>query len=636
MKKIYAIVLSTIFVGGAFAQGSTTTITTKEARTPGIAKTKVTTAPSFAKAPLDTVWSEDFSSGTGWTHTEQGADVLSTDDWAIVNALTPSLVAQVPPYDFPVAMNSGSGGNFALINSDAAGGSATQDAYYTMDGTIDLSALGTTALSIRWTEIYRHFYDENYIEISNDNGVTWTQFAVNPVAEVPVNTSSSDPEFDEINISTANGGGPWGTQVKIRLYYKGQWDWFWGVDDLAIIETAANDLQVNSVKDHYTGAKIKYSKIPMSQVASMAFDARVSNNGGTDQATSQLDVAVSGAGTFTGSSASTNIPVSTNATLSVSGFTPAVMGTYNVFYNVYDPATTDYSPANNVGSSSFEVTQYTYAKDTNVLDGWYPPYDDDLDGVDDPKEFAPEFEFNATETLYGLSVVLMGGGATPQTPVGQEIYYNVYSDDGTGAFVPEYDGLTIPVPTYTITAADLTSDAGSEVWLGLQLPSPVVADPAISPVWYPVVGYAIDSAFFALSGDANDTTNFMTVYASTDGETGYFISSVPMIRFSSDPAFPPSGALGISVEDANVSLSQNMPNPFNSNTVIPFSLVNAATVEFVVTDMMGKIIENRELGTLSNGDHTINFNGSDLASGFYYYSVIVDGKRSTKKFAIAK
>ncbi|MBL4703014.1 MAG: T9SS type A sorting domain-containing protein, partial [Flavobacteriales bacterium] len=497
-------------------------------------------------------------------------------------------------------------------------------------------AMGSTALSLRWTEIYRHYYDENYIEVSNDNGVTWTQFAVNPVSEVPVNTSSTDPELDEINITTAMTGGVWGTQVKIRLYYKGQWDWFWGVDDLAIIETAANDLHVRTVKDRYTGKKIQYSQIPMAQLAAMDFDAVVDNNGGADQTTSQLDVVVSGAGTFSGSSVSTNIAASASAKLTVSGFTPSALGTYNVSYNVYDPATTDYSPADNVGFATFDVSNYTYAKDTNGLDGWYGPFDDDEDGVDDPMEFIAEYEFNATETIYGISLVVMGGGATAQTPVGQEIYYNIYSDDGAGNFIPEYDGLTIPVPTYIITAADLTASSGSEVWLGLQLPSPVVADPAVSAFYYPVVGYTIDSVFLALSSDAADTTNFLTVFATTDGQSDYFISSVPMFRLSTDPAFPPSGPSGITEEVANVALGQNMPNPFNTNTVVPFSLVNAANVSFTVVDITGKIIENRELGTLSSGDHTINFDGSSLSSGIYYYSVIVDGKNSTKKFSVAK
>jgi len=624
MKKIYLLAGMALVSTLGFAQEANKFDAASLTANPGV-------VTSGVKAPTDTVTMETFDAGQTWgAWTASGQNDHTSGDWYLETTFPASLSGQ-PQIPF-TAFSGTMGGNVAFINSDAEGGSAFQDALYTSPA-IDLSAMGTTPLSLQWQAQWRRFQELHFVYVSNDNGSTWTEFAVDVVA---VNTNSDDPQYADVNITSANGGAAWGTQVMIQFRYDAQWDWFWAIDNVAIIETPADDLSVTAVKDHYTGARIKYSKIPTGQVAAMDLDAEVSNVGAATQATSQLDVNVSGAGTFTGSSPSTSIASGTSAKLTVSGFTPSALGTYNVAYNVYDPATVDASPADNVGLTSFEVTQYTYAKDTNGLDGWWGPFDDDTDGIDDPLELIPEFEFNASETIYGLAVVVMGGGATPQTPVGQEIYYNVYSDDGAGNFVPEYDGLTIPVPTYTITAADLTAGSGSEVWLGLQLPSPVVADPAISPVWYPVVGYSIDSAFFAVSGDAADTTNYMSVFATTAGQSNYFITSVPMLRFSTDPAFPASGPLGITTEDANVALGQNMPNPFNSNTVIPFSLVNAATVEFVVTDMMGKIIENRELGTLSTGDHTINFNGSDLASGFYYYSVIVDGKRSTKKFAVAK
>ena len=218
MKKIYFAGLTTLLVGGtAIAQNSEITFKGKMSREEGFNRTRTTVAPSFAKAPNDTIWFDDFSSGTGWTASNQGAHTAG--DWAIVSAMPASLTSQVPPYDFPIAMNSNSGGNFALIDSDAEGGAATQDALLTLDTPIDLSAMGTTSLSIRFTEIYRHFYDYNFVEVSNDNGTTWTTFAVNTVATVPVNTNSGDPEFEDVNISSAMAtAGSWGSQVLIRFW----------------------------------------------------------------------------------------------------------------------------------------------------------------------------------------------------------------------------------------------------------------------------------------------------------------------------------------------------------------------------------------------------------------------------------
>jgi len=65
-------------------------------------------------------------------------------------------------------------------------------------------------------------------------------------------------------------------------------------------------------------------------------------------------------------------------------------------------------------------------------------------------------------------------------------------------------------------------------------------------------------------------------------------------------------------------------------------LVNAGNVTFTVTDVTGKIIESRNMGVLGAGDQNIEFDGSNLAGGIYYYTLTTNGKRSTKKFAVAK
>lgn len=616
MKKIY--LLAGLALVSGFAIGQNRNDASSLTARPGVIS-------AAAKAPLDTVTWESFDAGQTWgTWTASNQNDHTSGDWYLETTFPASLSGQ-PQIPF-TAFSGGMSGNVAFINSDAEGGSAFQDALFTSPA-VDLSAMGTTPLSLRWTALWRRYQELHYVNVSNDGGVTWTEY---PVDVVPVNTNSDDPQYAEINITSAMSGvGSWSNNVMIQFRYDAQWDWFWAIDNVAIIETAADDLQISEEKDHYTGKLIKYSKIPVSQIAPMDFDAVATNNGAADQMTTQLDVTVSGAGTFSGSSAATNVTAGSSNKLTVTGFTPSATGIYNVTYNVYDPATTDASPGDNVGIGSFEVTSNTYAKDTGSLDGWWGPFDDDADGIMDPKELIPQFELNATMTVFSLKTVILGGGTTPQTPVGQEIYYNMYYDDGAGGFTPMYDGLTLPVPTYTLGAGDLTDPAGTEVWVDLPFTGGLLLDPAISPNYYPVVGYSIDSAFFAVSGDASDTTNFMQVFATTAGQSNYFITSVPMIRMSSAP-------VGVTEEVANVELGQNMPNPFNATTRVPFSLVKSADVNFTVTDMTGKIIETRDLGTLASGEHSVEFDGSALASGVYYYSLIVDGKRSTKKFSVAK
>ncbi|MBS4027140.1 MAG: T9SS type A sorting domain-containing protein [Ignavibacteriales bacterium] len=86
-------------------------------------------------------------------------------------------------------------------------------------------------------------------------------------------------------------------------------------------------------------------------------------------------------------------------------------------------------------------------------------------------------------------------------------------------------------------------------------------------------------------------------------------------------------------------LRPNFPNPFNPTTKIIFSLPYLSNVTLKIYDILG-----REVHTLLNseemreGEHQINFDGSNVSTGTYYYRLITDnGKYSeTKKFVLLK
>ncbi len=83
------------------------------------------------------------------------------------------------------------------------------------------------------------------------------------------------------------------------------------------------------------------------------------------------------------------------------------------------------------------------------------------------------------------------------------------------------------------------------------------------------------------------------------------------------------------------TLDQNIPNPFENNTKIPFYLPNSGTVRFFIMDNLGKLIysENKEY---PQGSNSIEFNAQNLPQGIYYYTMEFDGKRKSKKMIIAK
>ena len=83
------------------------------------------------------------------------------------------------------------------------------------------------------------------------------------------------------------------------------------------------------------------------------------------------------------------------------------------------------------------------------------------------------------------------------------------------------------------------------------------------------------------------------------------------------------------------TLDQNIPNPFENNTKIPFYLPNSGTVRFFIMDNLGKLIysENKEY---PQGSNSIEFNAQNLPQGIYYYTMEFDGQRKSKKMIIAK
>jgi hypothetical protein len=66
----------------------------------------------------------------------------------------------------------------------------------------------------------------------------------------------------------------------------------------------------------------------------------------------------------------------------------------------------------------------------------------------------------------------------------------------------------------------------------------------------------------------------------------------------------------------------NFPNPFNSSTIIRFSLEAESHVELAVFDILGRQIDRLVDGDLSSGDYRIEWDARDRPSGVYFYRLI--------------
>ena len=101
------------------------------------------------------------------------------------------------------------------------------------------------------------------------------------------------------------------------------------------------------------------------------------------------------------------------------------------------------------------------------------------------------------------------------------------------------------------------------------------------------------------------------------------------------------GTFATSVEQMNdvpssVTLHQNYPNPFNPSTTIRFTLPERMSVRLAVYNGLGQQVAILTDEIRSAGLHEVRFEGSQLASGVYWYRLQAGNLVETKKLLLMK
>ena len=149
---------------------------------------------------------------------------------------------------------------------------------------------------------------------------------------------------------------------------------------------------------------------------------------------------------------------------------------------------------------------------------------------------------------------------------------------------------------------------------------PIDLAPELIPVTWNMTlhGSLMDSLDQTIMSDS------LSVYIhSTEGELLY--ASLDLTNSEQENTVPES-----------VVLYQNYPNPFNPTTSISFELNKAQDVSLVVYNLLGQQVLTLVNDRLESGQHRINVNASNLASGIYMYRLITNSQSLTKKMTLIK
>jgi hypothetical protein len=110
------------------------------------------------------------------------------------------------------------------------------------------------------------------------------------------------------------------------------------------------------------------------------------------------------------------------------------------------------------------------------------------------------------------------------------------------------------------------------------------------------------------------------------------------VSYSEDGCTLPAGKLVLPIAGAQngFSLMENYPNPFNTSTVIPYSVSVNGHVRLSMVDASGRTVAVVVDEVQSAGQYSILFNSSALPNGTYYYVLESDGQRLSKSMVLSK
>lgn len=119
-----------------------------------------------------------------------------------------------------------------------------------------------------------------------------------------------------------------------------------------------------------------------------------------------------------------------------------------------------------------------------------------------------------------------------------------------------------------------------------------------------------------------------------------FSTGTPPVPADRAPAIFPvvdksTAGIESNVFQHGLKMSQNYPNPSTHESTISFEVEKTSDAYLIVFDMNGKVVYENNFEKVEAGKiHSIILNIENFTSGTYYYSIMANGQRLTKKMIV--
>jgi hypothetical protein len=511
------------------------------------------------------------------------------------------------------SMGSFNGVQYLLAAVPAVG---LQNAYL-QSATINLSAAAMVTIS--WDQIYRRFnHDLTFVDVSTNNGTTWTSYQVNGSA---ISNAAAVKNTVNLNVATASS-----TTCKIRF----RWEsltadnqfgsgYGWAIDNIKITEGYLNNVGLLNLYSVVGDQEVSYTKMPVAQAAAagnMSFGARAKNTG----INAQDIVLKMTSGAYDQSSPAINVTSLAVDSLEVAfanGFTiPGTIGTSTITGTLITGNTLAFT-SDDAATVKLDVTNKIYAADsydgtpasmTGSFTGWQ-------NGVGDA-EIGTYFEIFENASIGAIQIGIANTSAANQGQyIGKTVRGKIYVVEAgaTTLLDASYDAVIAASSFGNIVNAYMINQLPLEAGK-LYLVTAAFSEGAEVPI--AMAGSTIGGLVAGFNGGT------ITGLRASDEVANLVRCPVVRLDFTNY-----TGVEAIAAQyDLNV-----YPNPFSSNTEVAFELKNDANVSINVTDITGRTVATVDSQMYTSGAHTVSVNGTNLTAGVYNCTITIGNNVITKR-----